>query len=246
MKTCSGHPVSGISFCQRSLDRPAAHRLQTSASRDAQRSPTVATVKTITSIAKFMTPGPKPVTSCATPIAMASSSIFSGARRLQRHDDTEAEGDRNGGDALQSARRATHHGQAGEPEENDGPEAVDARRVSADEVVEALHVTQRRDRRGAPGSAEGPIRLGGPYSPRWRLGQVTDEWRGWQVAAETALYGDGGFYRSPEGPAGHFRTSVHASPLFASAVARLLVKTAHELGTGSVDLVDVGVAGASC
>lgn len=81
MKTCSGHPVSGISFCQRSLDRPAAHRLQTSASRDAQRSPTVATVKTITSIAKFMTPGPKPVTSCATPIAMASSSIFSGARR---------------------------------------------------------------------------------------------------------------------------------------------------------------------
>ncbi|MCX5430838.1 SAM-dependent methyltransferase [Streptomyces sp. NBC_00257] len=69
---------------------------------------------------------------------------------------------------------------------------------------------------------------------------MTDEWRGWQVAAETALYGDGGFYRSPEGPAGHFRTSVHASPLFASAVARLLVGTAHELGTGSVDLVDVG------
>ncbi|MEU2673477.1 SAM-dependent methyltransferase [Streptomyces sp. NPDC007164] len=69
---------------------------------------------------------------------------------------------------------------------------------------------------------------------------MTDEWHGWQVAAETALYGDGGFYRSPEGPAGHFRTSVHASPLFASAVARLLVETAHGLGTGSVDLVDVG------
>ncbi|MEU0630080.1 SAM-dependent methyltransferase [Streptomyces sp. NPDC005989] len=69
---------------------------------------------------------------------------------------------------------------------------------------------------------------------------MTDEWRGWQVAAETALYGDGGFYRSPEGPAGHFRTSVHASPLFAAAVARLLVTTARELGTGSVDLVDVG------
>lgn len=49
-----------------------------------------------------------------------------------------------------------------------------------------------------------------------------------------------GFYRSPEGPAGHFRTSVHASPLFASAVARLLVGTARELGTRSVDLVDLG------
>ncbi|MES9591328.1 SAM-dependent methyltransferase [Streptomyces sp. NPDC094045] len=69
---------------------------------------------------------------------------------------------------------------------------------------------------------------------------MADEWRGWQEAAETALYGDGGFYRSPEGPAGHFRTSVHASPLFASAVARLLVGTARELGTRSVDLVDLG------
>ncbi|MDF6043155.1 SAM-dependent methyltransferase [Streptomyces sp. JH14] len=69
---------------------------------------------------------------------------------------------------------------------------------------------------------------------------MTDEWRGWQEAAETALYGDRGFYRSPEGPAGHFRTSVHASPLFAAAVARLLVRTARELGTDTVDLVDVG------
>ncbi|TXS37266.1 SAM-dependent methyltransferase [Streptomyces sp. OR43] len=69
---------------------------------------------------------------------------------------------------------------------------------------------------------------------------MTDEWRGWQEAAETALYGDGGFYRSPEGPAGHFRTSVHASPLFAAAVARLLVRTAGELRTASVDLVDMG------
>ncbi|MEV0783536.1 SAM-dependent methyltransferase [Streptomyces sp. NPDC050423] len=69
---------------------------------------------------------------------------------------------------------------------------------------------------------------------------MTDDWRGWQEAAETALYGDGGFYRSPEGPAGHFRTSVHASRLFAAAVARLLVRTADGLGTGSVDLVDLG------
>lgn len=69
---------------------------------------------------------------------------------------------------------------------------------------------------------------------------MTDEWRGWQEAAEAALYGDGGFYRSLEGPAGHFRTSVHASPLFATAVARLLVRTARELGTDAVDLVDLG------
>ncbi|WP_285567457.1 SAM-dependent methyltransferase [Streptomyces sp. RTGN2] len=69
---------------------------------------------------------------------------------------------------------------------------------------------------------------------------MTDDWRGWQEAAETALYGDEGFYRSQEGPAGHFRTSVHASPLFAAAVARLLVRTAAGLGTADVDLVDVG------
>ncbi|MEU2246823.1 SAM-dependent methyltransferase [Streptomyces sp. NPDC019224] len=69
---------------------------------------------------------------------------------------------------------------------------------------------------------------------------MMDEWRGWQEAAQTALYGDKGFYRRPEGPAGHFRTSVHASPLFAAAVARLLVRTAAELDTADVDLVDMG------
>ncbi|PWS51238.1 hypothetical protein DLE01_13710, partial [Streptomyces sp. FT05W] len=69
---------------------------------------------------------------------------------------------------------------------------------------------------------------------------MTYDWCRWQRAAETALYGEEGFYRRPEGPAGHFRTSVHASPLFATAVARLLAGTARELGTDSVDLVDVG------
>ncbi|MBI0380394.1 hypothetical protein JBE27_30050, partial [Streptomyces albiflaviniger] len=48
------------------------------------------------------------------------------------------------------------------------------------------------------------------------------EWSGWRTAAERALYGAGGFFRRPEGPGGHFRTSVHASPLFARAVAELL------------------------
>ncbi|MFD4026332.1 SAM-dependent methyltransferase [Streptomyces sp. NPDC058576] len=73
---------------------------------------------------------------------------------------------------------------------------------------------------------------------------MTDEWRGWREAAQAALYGDEGFYRSPlrspEGPAGHFRTSVHASPLFATAVARLLTGIAQELDTGTLALVDVG------
>ncbi|MFD4530012.1 SAM-dependent methyltransferase [Streptomyces sp. NPDC058470] len=52
--------------------------------------------------------------------------------------------------------------------------------------------------------------------------EETDGFRGWREATEEALYGPRGFYRRPEGPAGHFRTSVHASPLFAGAVARLL------------------------
>ncbi|WP_369383541.1 SAM-dependent methyltransferase [Streptomyces sp. cg36] len=54
------------------------------------------------------------------------------------------------------------------------------------------------------------------------------------------MYGPGGFYLRPEGPAGHFRTSVHASPLFAAAVARLLRTVAEELGGGEVAFVDMG------
>ncbi|MGW4239610.1 SAM-dependent methyltransferase [Streptomyces sp. NPDC004749] len=57
---------------------------------------------------------------------------------------------------------------------------------------------------------------------------------------ERALYGPGGFYLRPEGPAGHFRTSVHASPLFATAVARLLAATARRLDTDEVAVVDIG------
>jgi SAM-dependent MidA family methyltransferase len=64
----------------------------------------------------------------------------------------------------------------------------------------------------------------------------------WRTAAEAALYGPGGFYLRPEGPAGHFRTSVHVSPLFAAAVARLLVRTARSAAPegGEVAVVDVG------
>ncbi|WP_229896288.1 SAM-dependent methyltransferase [Streptomyces cinerochromogenes] len=65
--------------------------------------------------------------------------------------------------------------------------------------------------------------------------------RGWRAAAEAALYGPGGFYRRPEGPAGHFRTSVHASALFARAVAGLLCRVDAALGRPPVlDFVDMG------
>ncbi|MFE0453008.1 SAM-dependent methyltransferase [Streptomyces sp. NPDC058914] len=72
--------------------------------------------------------------------------------------------------------------------------------------------------------------------------KVTDPggWRGWRAATESALYGADGFYRRPEGPAGHFRTSVHASPLFAGAVAGLLCRVDEALGRPeSLDFVDM-------
>ncbi|MET9830180.1 SAM-dependent methyltransferase [Streptomyces sp. NPDC006385] len=70
--------------------------------------------------------------------------------------------------------------------------------------------------------------------------EATGEWRGWRAATEAALYGPGGFYRRPEGPAGHFRTSVHASPLFADAVARLLCRVDAALGRpATLDFVDM-------
>lgn len=70
--------------------------------------------------------------------------------------------------------------------------------------------------------------------------RATGDWSGWRAAAEAALYGPDGFYRRPEGPAGHFRTSVHASPLFAGAVARLLCRVDEALGRPArLDFVDM-------
>src|SRR6185312_11460468 len=59
---------------------------------------------------------------------------------------------------------------------------------------------------------------------------------------EKALYGPEGFFTRPgPGPAGHFRTSVHASPLFAGAVARLIARLDDALGRPDpFDVVDVG------
>lgn len=70
--------------------------------------------------------------------------------------------------------------------------------------------------------------------------EPADDWTGWRAATEAALYGPDGFYRGPEGPAGHFRTSVHASPLFAVAVARLLCRVDEALGRPArLDFVDM-------
>ncbi|RFU86340.1 hypothetical protein DY218_12755 [Streptomyces triticagri] len=41
--------------------------------------------------------------------------------------------------------------------------------MSAEEVVEALHVTQRRYGAHGAGSTAGPIPASATYSPRWRL-----------------------------------------------------------------------------
>ncbi len=58
---------------------------------------------------------------------------------------------------------------------------------------------------------------------------------------ERALYGDGGFYRRGERPGEHFRTSVHASPRFAAALATLLADVDAALGRPDrLDVVDIG------
>ena len=58
----------------------------------------------------------------------------------------------------------------------------------------------------------------------------------WEQAWQQALYGPAGFYRRPEGPAGHFRTAAHASAggLLGAALARL----ARQAGCAAV--LDVG------
>ncbi|GAB2828537.1 SAM-dependent methyltransferase [Streptomyces daliensis] len=70
-----------------------------------------------------------------------------------------------------------------------------------------------------------------------------NDWATWREATERALYGDDacpGFF-TREAPGDHFRTSVHASPLFAGAVARLLLRVDESLGRpAELALVDVG------
>jgi SAM-dependent MidA family methyltransferase len=56
----------------------------------------------------------------------------------------------------------------------------------------------------------------------------------WEQAWQEALFGEDGFYRRPEGPAGHFRTAVHAAP---TVLARAIARLAWTAGcTGVLDL----------
>ena len=54
----------------------------------------------------------------------------------------------------------------------------------------------------------------------------------WQQAWQDALYGPAGFYRSPEGPAGHFTTSTH--PPLGAVFARAIAALADREDTGMV------------
>jgi SAM-dependent MidA family methyltransferase len=62
----------------------------------------------------------------------------------------------------------------------------------------------------------------------------------WKAAWDDALYGAAGFFRR-ESPAAHFRTSVHASPLFAQALVRLVraagLDTVVDIGAGRGELL---------
>lgn len=63
----------------------------------------------------------------------------------------------------------------------------------------------------------------------------------WRDAMELALYGPDGFFVSGAGPAAHFRTSVHASPVFAACMLRQLETVDAALGhPARLDVVDVG------
>lgn len=64
---------------------------------------------------------------------------------------------------------------------------------------------------------------------------------GWRDAMSAALYGPGGFFVSGAGPAAHFRTSTHASPLLGQALLRLLSQVDAALGQPErLDVVDIG------
>ncbi|MEV0152623.1 SAM-dependent methyltransferase [Micromonospora sp. NPDC050686] len=58
---------------------------------------------------------------------------------------------------------------------------------------------------------------------------------------DRALYGPGGFFVAGRGPAAHFRTSVHASPVFVSCLLRLVESVDRALGhPARFEVVDVG------
>lgn len=69
----------------------------------------------------------------------------------------------------------------------------------------------------------------------------------WRAAMTDGLYGPNGFFGravQPGGSGAHFRTSAHASELFASAILRIVTATDEALGRPRpFDVVDVGAGG---
>jgi SAM-dependent MidA family methyltransferase len=73
----------------------------------------------------------------------------------------------------------------------------------------------------------------------------------WRTAMAEALYGPAGFFtraapggEQGSGPTGHFRTSAHASPLFATVMLRLVASVDEALGRPDpLDVVDIGAGG---
>ncbi len=100
----------------------------------------------------------------------------------------------------------------------------DARALRERREQREQHSPQRPQSPGSPESSQSP------QSPQ-----------GWRQAAERALYEPGGGFYLRERPASHFRTSVHASRLYADAVAELLARVDRALGRpAELALVDVG------
>lgn len=65
--------------------------------------------------------------------------------------------------------------------------------------------------------------------------------RPWREAMTEALYGERGFYRRPEGPGEHFRTSAHVGSAFSRSISELLAQVDAALAhPARLDLVDVG------
>lgn len=142
-----------------------------------------------------------------------------------------------------SGSRDPNGAEAGNRTDGAGAPRPDAR--SGSQNSNGAEAGNRTDGAGAPGTAggRGGERGGGsgPAAGTRTEREGQPAWTGWRAATERALYGPDGFYRRPEGPAGHFRTSVHASPQYARAIATLLTRVDAALGHPTeLALVDVG------
>ena len=169
--------ASRLAFGQRSVAMVGATRRRASAKREAQRMLREATVKTMTSMAKLPGPTPTCVDHLRDARAGRQQSIFSGARR--RSATTRAQGQHDGDrrDLLLRALRQCPRSRARTLEMSHTDDIISSRTaqqavhpggVPADEIVNAVHVTQRMQAEYVQESAGRPIRRPPAYSARWR------------------------------------------------------------------------------